>query len=109
MGSSSCVSIRRPVPRAITSSPNGLEGRGPLGDQQGPIRLLRGYQIDQLLWSEWANSQDDRRPASVRLEAMLGRPWVVHRRAPQNPRVGLLCLPYAGGGASTYRTWCDEL
>ncbi len=33
------------------------------------------------------------------------RPWVLFSRRLAAPRVRLLCLPYAGGGASAYRTW----
>ena len=33
--------------------------------------------------------------------------WIAHRRVRQNPTGRLFCLPFAGGGASTYRTWPD--
>lgn len=35
--------------------------------------------------------------------------WLRCRRPVQAPRVRLLCLPYAGGGATVYHVWPDEL
>jgi medium-chain acyl-[acyl-carrier-protein] hydrolase len=31
--------------------------------------------------------------------------WLPHRRRQPNASINLLCFPYAGGGASTYRDW----
>jgi medium-chain acyl-[acyl-carrier-protein] hydrolase len=35
--------------------------------------------------------------------------WAVVPRPNPDPRVRLLCFPYAGGSAATYRTWSDVL
>jgi medium-chain acyl-[acyl-carrier-protein] hydrolase len=35
--------------------------------------------------------------------------WILSHPAPPAPRVRLVCLPYSGGGASMYRSWCEEL
>lgn len=35
--------------------------------------------------------------------------WFRSRRPPNRPRLRLLCLPYAGGGATIYHAWRDEL
>ena len=35
--------------------------------------------------------------------------WLPARRRLDAPRVRLLCLPYAGGGATIYRAWSAEL
>lgn len=32
-------------------------------------------------------------------------PWFAFRKPQREPRLRLFCLPYAGGGASIYRTW----
>ncbi len=36
-------------------------------------------------------------------------PWLPYRRPRPGARVRLFCFPFAGGGASAYRTWQDEL
>jgi len=36
-------------------------------------------------------------------------PWLPYRKPRPGARVRLFCFPYAGGGASMYRTWQDEL
>jgi len=41
-----------------------------------------------------------RRPAS---------PWMAFHPPRAHARLRLFCLPFAGGGASSYRTWADEL
>ena len=35
--------------------------------------------------------------------------WLVRTKARQSPRLRLFCFPYAGGGASIYRTWSNYL
>jgi medium-chain acyl-[acyl-carrier-protein] hydrolase len=35
--------------------------------------------------------------------------WVTCSRANQQARLRLFCFPYAGGGASTFRTWSNDL
>lgn len=35
--------------------------------------------------------------------------WIIGRAAQPAARIGLLCLPYAGGAASIYRTWQRQL
>lgn len=37
------------------------------------------------------------------------RPWIVRPRPCAAPRLRLLCAPYAGGGASLFRSWPDRL
>lgn len=36
-------------------------------------------------------------------------PWIAARREPDSPRLRLLCLPYAGGGAGVFRGWEQAL
>ena len=36
-------------------------------------------------------------------------PWFVRFDQLDEPRVRLFCLPYAGGGAAVYRSWCAAL
>ena len=36
-------------------------------------------------------------------------PWIAYRRARPAARLRLFCFPYAGGGASVYRGWGEEL
>jgi surfactin synthase thioesterase subunit len=36
-------------------------------------------------------------------------PWIVRPRPNARPRVRLFCFPFAGGGASTYRSWPAHL
>lgn len=36
-------------------------------------------------------------------------PWVAYYRPRPAPRLRLFCLPFAGGGASSYRAWSNEL
>jgi len=36
-------------------------------------------------------------------------PWIAFRKPQRSPRLRLFCLPYAGGGASVYRTWQASL
>lgn len=38
-----------------------------------------------------------------------GNPWLAYRRPRPAARLRLFCLPYAGGAASIYRTWPQEL
>lgn len=35
--------------------------------------------------------------------------WVMYRKPRPQARLRLFCFPYAGGGASVYRTWADDL
>lgn len=35
--------------------------------------------------------------------------WIAHRTPRRAARVRLFCFPYAGGGASLFRTWSDDL
>ena len=36
-------------------------------------------------------------------------PWIAFRKSRPQARLRLLCLPYAGGGAITYRQWTSEM
>ncbi len=36
-------------------------------------------------------------------------PWIAYARPNPRARLRLFCFPYAGGGASIYRTWAGEL
>ncbi len=36
-------------------------------------------------------------------------PWIAYRRPRPTARLRLFCFPYAGGGATTYRPWVDEM
>lgn len=36
-------------------------------------------------------------------------PWLSYYKPRPHPRLRLFCLPYAGGGASLFRSWADEL
>ena len=36
-------------------------------------------------------------------------PWIIRTPTKVQPRLRLFCFPYAGGGASIYRTWCGKL
>lgn len=36
-------------------------------------------------------------------------PWIAGTRPSRPPRIRLFCLPYAGGGASVYRQWSEDL
>ena len=36
-------------------------------------------------------------------------PWVAYRKPRRSARLRLFCFPYAGGGATTYRTWGHEM
>jgi medium-chain acyl-[acyl-carrier-protein] hydrolase len=40
---------------------------------------------------------------------MDARAWLRYRRSRPQPRLRLLCLPYAGVGASVFRTWSESL
>ena len=40
---------------------------------------------------------------------MTDTPWIKCRKPDPNARVRLFCLAHAGGGASTFRTWSDDL
>src|SRR6266849_6378940 len=40
---------------------------------------------------------------------MSDQSWIVQRRGGSGATVRLVCLPYAGGGASIYRSWPDGL
>jgi len=35
--------------------------------------------------------------------------WIVFRKSKPNARFRLFCFPYAGGGASIYRSWSEDL
>ncbi len=35
--------------------------------------------------------------------------WIAFRVPRRNPRLRLFCLPYAGGGATAYRSWAERL
>ena len=37
------------------------------------------------------------------------RPWIVRPRPSPAARLRIYCFPYAGGGASAFRTWPDDL
>lgn len=39
--------------------------------------------------------------------ALLANRWLVSFRAVAAPRLRILCLPFAGGGANVYRPWAD--
>jgi len=43
------------------------------------------------------------------MEPGLVTPWIVRRRPNPRAALRLLCFPYAGGGASIFRTWPDAL
>src|SRR5687768_10798540 len=36
-------------------------------------------------------------------------PWIAYTRPNPHARLRLFCFPYAGGGASIFRRWSDEL
>jgi medium-chain acyl-[acyl-carrier-protein] hydrolase len=36
-------------------------------------------------------------------------PWIAHSRPNPQSRLRLFCFPFAGGGASTYKSWVDAL
>ena len=38
-----------------------------------------------------------------------GNPWLAYHRPQEAARIRLFCFPYAGGGASLYRTWAQGL
>jgi acyl transferase domain-containing protein/surfactin synthase thioesterase subunit/acyl carrier protein len=38
-----------------------------------------------------------------------GSPWLIIHRPRPRPRARLFCFPFAGGGASTFRSWADRL
>ena len=35
--------------------------------------------------------------------------WIVRFRPVHRPGLRLICFPYAGGGASIYRSWAEEI
>ncbi|HEX6290701.1 MAG TPA: thioesterase domain-containing protein [Herpetosiphonaceae bacterium] len=35
--------------------------------------------------------------------------WIAHRKPSAQARLRLFCFPYAGGGASVFRAWVDEM
>nr|BBH88275.1 thioesterase [Thermosporothrix sp. COM3] len=39
----------------------------------------------------------------------IATPWLICPQTAQQARLRLLCLPYAGGGASAYRSWQQQL
>jgi len=41
--------------------------------------------------------------------APIANPWIAYRQPRRQPRLRLFCFPYAGGAASTYRSWAGEL
>lgn len=43
------------------------------------------------------------------MEPLPVTPWIVRRRPRPRAALRLLCFPYAGGGASIFRTWPDAL
>jgi len=43
------------------------------------------------------------------MESGPDNPWVIRRRPRPEAALRLVCFPYAGGGASIYRTWHDAL
>lgn len=51
----------------------------------------------------------DRRPAGAAIRRDQGNAWVPGRRSDRVPRLRLFCLPYAGGGASIFRGWAEDL
>src|SRR6266536_1772873 len=53
----------------------------------------------------WNRMPDD---AETRGEALMTS-WIAGRRLRPSACVRIFCLPYAGGGASAYRTWVNEL
>jgi medium-chain acyl-[acyl-carrier-protein] hydrolase len=46
---------------------------------------------------------------SPQIERSLANPWIQFRKPRPNPRLRVFCLPYAGGGASTFRDWPRHL
>lgn len=42
-------------------------------------------------------------------ETKPGRPWIAHAQANPKARLRLFCFPYAGGNATLYRRWNEEL
>jgi len=36
-------------------------------------------------------------------------PWILKHPIPANAQIRLLCLPFAGGGGSAFRPWCELL
>lgn len=47
--------------------------------------------------------------AGLNLQNSLQARWFPYVRRNTNAKVRLFCLPYAGGGASAFRTWADKL
>ena len=43
------------------------------------------------------------------MTAPTANPWIAYRQPRLQPRLRLFCFPYAGGAASTYRSWAGEL
>ena len=43
------------------------------------------------------------------MESGLENPWIIRPRPNPRAALRLVCLPYAGGGASMFRTWPDAL
>jgi medium-chain acyl-[acyl-carrier-protein] hydrolase len=41
--------------------------------------------------------------------ASLSNQWILQPRLSRNPALRLFCFPYAGGGASVYNSWIEEL
>src|SRR2546427_5678317 len=41
--------------------------------------------------------------------AVPGNPWIVCHKPNPQARLRLICFPYAGGGASVFRMWANDL
>ncbi len=80
--------------------------RQSLGVTLPVARLLKGASVAELaaeLFTDRPPPHNDRRPPRS------GSPWlIIHKPRPEG-RARLVCFPFAGGGAATFRLWADLL
>jgi surfactin synthase thioesterase subunit len=77
------------------------------------VKLLQGPSVEQLvdaLFPDLAQSIETAPvPAYPQISKVVGNGWCVFPKPNVAAQMRLFCFPFAGGGASTYRSWVESL
>jgi epothilone polyketide synthase C len=77
------------------------------------VRLLQGPSVEQLVDALFPDLAPSLAPVTVQetsqISKTVGNGWLVFPKPHAAAQMRLFCFPFAGGGASTYRSWAESL